>query len=117
MSDSNILLRNFAYLHYADQHVIKLCCSLILQYGASPFYIKDGKTTFEIAIENNNIDMITTYLHLWAMFPNWKLHDIIYSLMDNKIMIRYFESVLKLYVNKHALVNHALTAIELILLV
>lgn len=116
MAEINNLLRNFAYLPKCDGFILKLCCELILKHGASPFYVKDGKTTFQIAIENDNYDMVTTFLHIWATNPNWYLHDHIYDLVGNNKMLKYFESVLKLHINKHPLVNHALTALKLLLI-
>ncbi len=113
MDEINNLLRNFAYLRKCDKFIIKLCCDLMMKHGASAFYIKDGKTTLDIAIENNNYDLITTFLHIWALSPNWRLHYVIYGLEGNLKMLKYFEEVLNIHKNKQPLVNHALTVLHL----
>lgn len=117
MSRANSLLQSLAHTKQNDARFLELCAQLIFKYGASPFFDReDGKTTFEIAVSSENFALVNLFVTAWLLVPSWKLHDEVYKLEDNKIMLKYINDLVFKHHNKTAIVNHVLNVLHMYLL-
>jgi hypothetical protein len=99
-----------------NRHTDERLCYALLKSGANPFYEEEGRTTFEIAAENNNEQFVKIFVMVWLLRPNWLLHDEVYKLEMNKKMLTLINTMLLPFHNKHMLVSHVLNILYLYLM-
>lgn len=116
MDRANTLLQNLAQTQKTDPAFVDLCGQLIFRYGASPFFAReDGTTTFEIAVCSENFALVNLFVLAWLLVPSWKLHDEIYKIEENKVMLKYINDLVMQANTNSAIVNHILNIIHVYL--
>lgn len=118
MHRPHVLLQNLAHSTNSDVAFLDLCAKLIFKHGASPFCAReDGKTAFEIAVSSENFALIHLFVVAWLIVPSWKLHDEVYKLEENKVMLKYINDLVMQHQNRNFVVNHILNVLHMYLMV
>lgn len=114
--DPNVILRLISSGKIFNNDIRNLTFELIIKGGASPFYEFQGKTAFELACDANNLLLVEMFLVLWVFKPSWALFEEVYKLNKNKPILKYIDSVLLQFYNKHVMINQILNVLHVNLL-